>query len=380
MQDASQDYLDAGSGSTRPVAVVDSWYDGELIAADLPVIGGSVTLDAGRAIHGATNLVVGSPDGTLVPRGWDAPLSPFGSEVQVRAGLQAAAGATEMFSLGWYRLSKADPDEWWGSYPDPTDPENLLWACKGVKVTADADDRLSYVDRYKFLAPEAPESLASVLTEIRRLVRDTVPVADWDDIDDAAIPATISYQASRLQAVQDLADVLGRVARMDPDGALMLYPKSPAGPAVWTVEVGPGKGKILNWNRPLDSAGLYNAAVSSGTTPEGVPVQGIVVENSGPLRWGGPFGRVPWLHSSPLITSQAAADADAETRLARLIRERVVPVVVATAPNFALLLDDIAELQLPDATLTGPVSAVTWPVPQGPMQMTVMVPADQLWG
>lgn len=380
MQEASQDYLDAGGGSSRPVAVADSWYDGELIAEDLPIISGSITLDSSRAIHGAGNLVIGSPDGTFVPRGWNAPLAPFGSEIQVRCGLQAAVGSTELFSLGWYRLETSKPDEWWGSYPHPTDPDAPpLWVCKGVKVTTDASDHMSYVDRYKFLAPEAPASLTSVLTEIRRLARDTVPIADWTGIGDAPIPATISYQSSRLQAIQDLADVLGRVARMDPDGALMLYPKTSTGPAVWTVEVGPNTGKIMNWDRPLTSAGLYNAVVSSGATPEGIPVQGIVVEAGGPLRWGGPFGRVPYLYSSPLITSQAAADADAETRLSRLIRERVVPVVVRTAPNFALLLDDVVELALPDSTLTGPVSTITWPVPQGPMQMTVMVPADQLW-
>lgn len=381
MQTASQSYLDAVEGSAQPVAVVDAWYEGDLVAADLPIIGGSVTLDAARAITGSATVVTGSPDATLVPSRWDAPLAPYGSELQIRCGLKAAAGTTELFSLGWYRIDKSKPEEWWDTYPHPRDPSAPpLWACKGVKVTAECSDHMSYVDGDKFVIPEAPASLTSVLDEIRRIARDSVPIASFTGLSDAAIPASVSYQSSRVQAIQDLADVIGRVARVDPDGALALHPKTPSGPAVWSVDVGRGRGKIMNWDRPLDRSGLYNAVISTGTTPDGVPVQGVAVEPTGPLRYNGPFGRVPYPRSSSLITSEAAAQADAQTWLARLVRERIAPVVVSCAPNFALLLDDIVEVVLPDTTLSGPVSAITWPLPKGPMQMTVMVPIDQLWG
>ena len=252
--------------------------------------------------------------------------------------------------------------------------------CKGVKVTAECSDHMFLIDRNKFTAPEAPVSLSSVLDEISRIARDNVLIADLDGIADAAIPGTIAYQSSRVQAIQDLADVLGLVARMDPDGALALYPKTPSGPAVWSVDVGRDQGKIINWNRELNPDGLYNAVISTGTTPEGVAVQGIALEETGPLRWGGPFGHVPYPHSSPLITSQEAAYADAQTRLARLVQERIVPITLSCSPNFALVLDDIVEVVLPDTTLQGPVSTITWPLPKGPMQMTVMVPRDQIWG
>lgn len=380
MQTVTAAFLDALQGSVRPVMRVDAWYDGRLVLGDVPVIGGSVTLDGNRAIHGAASLVAGSPDDTLVPSRWDAPLAPYGSECQIRCGIQTGPGATEMVSLGWFRLDSSDPSEWWANYRPEAQPElPEVWVCRGVKVAVQASDRLSILDDNRFLAPESPSDLSSVITEIKRITRDLIPIADLSAIGDAPIPAGIAYQSSRIQAVQDLADVLGRVARMDPDGALTLVPKTVTGDPVWTVKVGRDDGQIIDWGRKLDRQRLYNGVVSSGTGPDGVPVQGVATEETGPLRWGGPFGRVPYGHSSPLITTGDIAQDDAFTRLARLIEERVVPVTVRCPANYALQLDDIVRVELPDATLDGPISSITWPLPGGEMVLVVMVPRSQLW-
>lgn len=379
MQTVSRSVLDAMEGSFTPLLQVDAWYDGELVYPNLPVVGGSVTQDSGRAIHGALSLTVRDADGALIPTSYDAALAPFGSELQVRCGLQTGAGLAGYVSLGWYRIDSSDPDETWDAYYRGVLTAEPTWVPRAVEVGVEASDRMSRIDEARFLAPEAPASLSSVVAEIKRLARDHVPIADLTGITDAPIPASIAYQTSRTQAIQDLADVIGMVARMSPNGALALYPKVPSGDPVWTVEVG-RTGQIIGWQRKFDRGSLYNGVISSGTTPEGVAVQGVATEDEGPLRWGGPFGRVPYGHSSPLITSQAAAEADAYTRLDRLIRERVVQITVQCVANPALELEDLVAIALPDRTMTGVVTSITWPLPATLMTIEVSVPRSQIWG
>lgn len=380
MQPVSDGFLDALQGSLTPELRIDAWYDGQLVYENVPITSASLVMDGSRTIVGSGSIVATDPDGALIPTSYDSPLAPFGSELQIRQGVRTGSAGVEWVSLGWFRIMESDPDESWSAYYDRTHPSRApKWVPRGVDVTTPVADRMVRLDNARFLAPEAPASLTSVRTEIVRLARELIQIADLSGFADAAIPASVAYQTSRVQALQDLAGVLNLVVRVNPNGALTLAPKSPSGSAVWTVEIG-RTGTIVGWNRKLTSDGLYNGVVSSGTTEDGVAVQAVATEKTGPLRWDGPFGRVPYGHSSPLITTEAAAQADADTRLDRLIRERVVPVTVSCVSNPALEVDDIVSLALPDVSLTGPVTSITRDLTDAVMTMTVTVPSTQLWG
>jgi hypothetical protein len=376
VQDVSDEFLNALTGSLVPTVTVDAWYDGALVLAGVPLVSGSVTVDGSRTIAGAATIVAAREDDTLVPQRWDAPLAPWGSLLHIRAGVKFGR-SLEQVSLGWYRIDSADPQEWWVKYQrDPAKAPQ--WVARGMKVTVESSDRMSILEDARFLGPEAPESTASVLNEIRRLARDLVPIADWTGKTDGAIPASIAYQTSRVQAIQDLADVLGYAARFNANGALDLREQAPSPTSVWTVNI--DEGDIVSWGGKLDRADLYNGVISTGQGPDGVPTQGAQVESSGPLRWDGPLGRIPYGHSSPLLTTNAAAQADAETLLARLISERVARIQVTCTANPALEWGDTVTLRLPRKTLVGTVKSITWPLPAKTMTMTVMVPRTQIWG
>lgn len=380
MQTVSATFLQALRGSYIPTLRVDAWYGGELVLADVPVVSGSVTVDRTRTIQGSLSLVAASPDGTLVPSSYGSPLAPYGSVLNVRSGIKAGPVAGESVSLGWYRIDSSDPAEWWvakRTSGDLTRPPTMV--CRGTQVTVQGSDRMSVLDDARFLVPEKPASLTSTVDEIKRLARTLVPVADLAAIADAAIPASVAYQTSRTQALQDLADVVGCWVRMDPNGALTLRSQTPSDEAVWSIEIG-DDGTIIDWGRKLDRSSIYNAVISTGNAADGVPVQGIALERVGPLGFDGPFGRVPYAHSSPLLTTTAAAQADAETRLARLVRERVVPISVTATANPALEVDDTIQLVLPDKTLTGQIASITWALPASTMTVVVMVPRTQIWG
>lgn len=377
MQNASDEFFAALTGSNTPVATVDAWYDGKLVFSDVPLVSGSVTVDGSRVVAGSASITAASEDASLVPRRWDAPLAPYGSYLQIRSGVRHGSGTNELKSLGWFRIDSSDPQEWWTTYQH--DPAKLpIWVCRGMQVQVEASDRMSILDDARFLGPESPDSTASVLGEIRRLARDLVPVATFTSLPDGPIPAAIAYQTSRVQAIQDLAGVVGLRARMNPDGALALIPQEPSTTPVWTVAV--DAGDIVSWGGKLDRADLYNGVVSTGQSVDGVPVQGAQVEGVGPLRWDGPLGRIPYGHYSPLLTTNDSAQADAEALLDRLIRDRVAPVQVTCAANPALEWGDCVKVILPDKTLIGTVKSITWPLPAKTMTMTVMVPRSQIWG
>jgi len=280
-----------------------------------------------------------------------------------------------MVSLGWYRIDTSDPQEYYAKY---VVGNTITWVCRGMQVSTQSSDRMSLVDDARFLLPEFPTSTLSVVAEIKRLVQGIVPVGNLDAITDAPIPGSIAYQTSRVQAVQDLADVVGCAARIDPDGALELISKTPSTTPVWTVSI--DEAQVVDWARKLDRSGLYNGVISTGQQADGTPVQATAIEEDGPLRWDGPLGRIPYVHSSPLITTDVAAQADADELLARLIREQVAPVVVTCIPNPALEWGDCVKIVLPTKTLIGTVQSITWPLPVTSMTMTVLVPRTQLWG
>ena len=378
-QASSKNFRDALHGPVAVAQQVDAWYDGELIYENVPILSGAVTFDSTRAIVGSASIVAGSSDGSLAPTRWDSPLACYGSELHVRAGIVIPGGGTEMFSLGWYRIDSFDSQEWWRPYATPDGAQ--IWTPQGVQVSNEASDRMSTLSDARFLAPTAPTSLASVLAEIRLLCRGIVDVEDFTSIADAAIPKSITYEDSRVDAIQALAGVLGMTASMSPNGALQLTSSQASGPAVWAVSVADDEAaRLLSWSRKGDRAGLYNAVVTTGTNAAGNPIQGVAQENNGPLRFGGPFGQVPYARNNPLLTTDIAATRDASTTLARVAGDQAVVIPVTCPPNAALLLGDVIDVVLPDRTLTGPVQTMTFNLPLSTLSLGVAVPRSSLWG
>lgn len=380
MLPVTADFVDALTGSFTATVRADAWYDDDLAAENIQILDLTVNAERDRAVPTDVSVTFVGDGDSLALSSWSSPLAPYGQVIQLRAGIEWTGGSEDV-PLGWYRIDSADPSEWWASYQVESGGKTVTrWVRRGTQVGVQAADRMALIDDARFLVPESPASVASAKTEIVRLVRELVPVADLSHVVDQPIPASIAYQTSRVEAVQALAAVLGCWARIDADGAFTLTSLTPAVDAVWTVTVEDPGEQILDWGHALDRSGLYNAVISSGTAEGGAPVQGVATETAGPLRWDGPFGRVPFEHSSPLITTATAAQTDADSRLARLIRERVAKVRVRCPANPALELGDTIDVALPDRALRGQVHAMTLRYPEAVMDMTVTVPRSQIWG
>lgn len=323
-----------------------SWYDGQVVAADLPVEEWSVSWDASRQVQGQLDLTVRDPDGALAPWAVDDPLGVGGSRLQVVYRL--ASGAT--VDLGWFRITGADPEEEWRTYRvnDSTATgdgelaffkERLEWVSGGAVVPVSADELTRQASIERFLAPESPPIGASVLSEVRRLLDGIMTVTVASGVVDAPVPRSVVYEQERMDAVEDLLDRIGCSHRMTGFGQFEVYPNVRTDP-VWQV-AGGDDGVLIRVGRSQRLDGLYNGAVSEGEDAQNRPLIGRWFEEGGPLRWGGPHGRYPVFHSATgLLKTQQAVNADARTRLSSVVSQRSVVLQVWCLPHPGLQVGD----------------------------------------
>ncbi|MBD7949584.1 hypothetical protein [Oerskovia rustica] len=309
---------------------VHAFRDGQVVAKDLQAGSWSLGWDADRQVQGQATITVGDPDGSRAPWGLSDPLGPGGSRLQVTwvSGLSGAR-----VPLGWWRIRHPDPQETWLTY-NLADGRAVRVA-GGGSVTIQADEQTATVVMSRLDAEVVTE--ATCVAEVRRLLRDICPVTVRPEVVDGPVPGSLVYGESRMDAVEDLLSAIGAVYRMAPDGALEIVPAAGVGP-VWTL-AGGEDGVLVNLARSLSDEGVYNAAVSSGQTPDGRPLVGRAYIRSGPLAWGGPFGKVPLFHRS-IATTQAGVDADAETLLANRVASGEVDLTVTCLTHPGLQIQD----------------------------------------
>lgn len=378
MLPATANVLAALTGSHTPYVRADVWYEGDIVAADIPIAGGQVEgVDDGDAIRKRLSLTVADDGGALIPRSEDAPLAPYGSRINIRAGIQTGR-EPETVSLGWFRIDTCSVDESWRVY-DRVD--GVQWVSNGGDIEVTGPDLAEIIKDSRFLAPQQPTFTASIRDEINLLLQGLpVFVGQWPGVINEVIPAEITYTDDRWSAVCDLAHVMDTLPFMDQYGDLVLRLNSDT-TSVWTVAADPDWGALVSAPTRLTREGLFNAVRASGnTTTDQVPVVGWQIEGGGPLRWDGPFGRVPFMHSSPLITNQNEADADAGTTFARLVARRSFPLTIECVNNYWLEIGDTVTVGTPYGDIDGRITQATWPLVPGAMTMTVVVPRDAFWG
>jgi hypothetical protein len=318
--------------------VVRSWYDGQNTVAELPVSAWSLSWDGTRQVQGQLSLKVADSDGALAPWGVEEPLGVGGSRLQC---VYVSGG--ESLDLGWYRITRSAPAESWTVHSTAG-----VWVSVGAEIPVQADDLTVLAVASKFLVPEQPASGATVLGEVRRLLDGIVPVTVAAGVSDRAVPSTVVYDRERMDAVEDLLETVNAAHRMTGDGILEVYPRAQTA-SVATLAGGPG-GVLVNVAREQSVDDLFNAAVSEGTVSsdgQSYAVVGRAFEQSGPLRWNGPHGQWPVFRQSPLITTQAQADADARTFLANRVSTRSVLLDVTCLPNPALQIGDRVTIAQP---------------------------------
>lgn len=374
MRPIDQNTLNALTGSRSGDGItVYVWYGGQLAYPDpLPVSAWQMDWDVTRQIQ-TLSLDVTDKDGKLAPWLLEDPLGAGGSRLQVIYRV----GGAGVVNMGWYRITNPKPAETWRRYvidaagqvnidsPIPNGKAHVLIP-GGATVKVTADDLGIIIANDQLLAPDSPQGASpTILSEIRRLLADRVPVVTAAGVVDRAVNATLIYQQDRLNTVQDLCSRIGCAYRMNGNGQFEVYPLATQTPA-WTIKGG-AEGVLVDVNRSQSITGLYNVFITNGTATvngQQVPVRGVAQISAGPLRAGGPHGNYPTFYTSTMLTTQAECNAYAITMRDTQLAGLTMDLAVTCLPNPALQEGDWVTVANPvvngqTATLNGKVKTMS---------------------
>lgn len=315
MRPVSPAFLRAVRGSHRMVAratIVDGHQTGvSPVGTVIPIEGGDVTTDASAAIRATLDL---STTADYWPRYPSSLVTPYGPEVFIERGLVLGGGQEVYVSQGYYRLYGVEQDA----------------APKGA-VRLSGRDRMSGLIDERLEAPAQFMTSASVAEVFDALVRGVYPDAEIEfdfDAESTTFPGSHICERERHPFLDAIVRALGKVWHWDYRGVLVVRDApSPTAP-IWDITHG-RSGVLVRAGRERTREGVYNAVVVLGeAVGDRPPVRAVArdMTPTSPVRWGGPFGRVPRFMTSQFVTTSGQA---ANAAAAALTRTRGLPYSVS---------------------------------------------------
>lgn len=350
---------DVMAGSRVTGCRVESWRGGDLLAANIPVISGTLIGDRSLQVpEQVTFAVPVEADGVRYDPLYETdPLAPFGQRLRVAVGLQVARKFVWV-NRGDFLVTGAQRD--------------------GDTVTVQASSLLQLVAEARLVTPLQPTGSDTLKSLARRLIEPAIPVVFASGLVDRAVPvSSLQWDDDRLAAVYELAKAWPADVRMHSDGYLLFEPFNSVGALVGDFREA--------WVRQVAASnrdGAINCAVARGTDENtGQQYQGVAYDltEASPTRYLGPFSPfpVPLFYASPLLTSDAMCRTAAATLLARRQRESARAITQDQAPAPYLELGDLVltdddragDLAMTIETMTLPLVA-----DGGPMTLGLAVP------
>ena len=325
MLDMSTTALAVVQRSYTMLVRAESWRDGNLLAADIPVADGNEDRDRSLNIPERISLTVPRRD-----RGYnwdpnadpDHPLAAYGQQLHISYGIDIGGGDFEWIDRGWFLITESSTN--------------------GDTVTVTAQGLLTLIDEAKFVAPFQPSG--TLVSTVRSLVEPALTV-DFDGmLTDRSVPVGMQWDSDRLAGLSEVLTSWGADAYVTEGGVLRVELLDDTGPPVLGLTDGQG-GTVMRWQGSTSRDGAFNVVVCQGEDANGNQVQGVAydIDSNSPFRIGGPFNPlpVPYTFSSPLMSTVAQCRTAAATGLARLRRTASRRLEVTMVPHPGLMLGDI---------------------------------------
>jgi hypothetical protein len=361
--DVSARFLDVISGSHRaavrvqvlPTDTMPQFGPNPVGGLELPLLDGDVKLTS-------TADVNGSVDFTISGDYWDV-LQPYGAELFVERGVDFGDGTRELVPCGYYGIEEISRDSFGPVRVSGFDRSKRL---QRKRVTYPTEFAAGTTHREIFdhlvngQTPDGPST-----TTYGMFLTGQVPITFTGyDPTLAKIGTSLSCEDDCLAFLGKIADARGCVLRFGRTGALevALRNQAPGAVPVYTVKPGAG-GNLVSWSQKVTRDGVYNYVIARGSdpaTPTGYRLA-YNADPTSPLYWAGPFGVVPRYYASPLILSSAAADAAAESVLARY-KGLPTSLSLMAVPNPALDPLDVIQATLGSSTATHLLDQVSIPL------------------
>ncbi len=334
------------AGGVQRDIVVDVLVDGQRVIEALPVEC-SLKSDGSAKIRtqGTAKLVYSDDLGrSVIPDELTSWLTPYATYLNVSYRI-AAGRFEEKVLLGTLKvIGVSDPERSWTRHLG-----RIITI--GSSVSLRLADSFAVTDRERFIAPAAPTSLLSTWQELGAITG--LPLSR--NVADAPITRSITYQESILEAVFSLGDLLDGVPFINPNGQLEIMPNT-WGAVVERLTIGSAGSVNEVVPAELTDLGIYNQVVVRSHDDDQVRILAHRELTSGPLRYGGPFGRVPYFASSQFVTTEGEAADYAESLLPLVSSEPASQFVIRCLPHPWLVVGDVVEFWYNDAYLTGRIT------------------------
>lgn len=326
-----------------------SYYDDMLVDDDVPVVAGSCTETVDRSDTVPERLTFNVPrlvrGVDYTPTNLRDPLAANGQQLQVQLGI--GLGRTDQ--IEWVQR------RWFTVY------ESEL---QGDVVAVEARGLLWPISEARLVSPYQPSG--TLVSALRGLIEPELTVLIDGNLTDRPVPAAINTDDDRLGAVGQILAAWPAEGHVTEDGYYYVYPSADPTTVALALTDGVG-GTVIRASGKSTRDGVYNAVVARGTTADGANVQGVGFA-SGPKAYGTPFNQlpVPFFFESPLITTQAQAQAAAITRMQTLQRTTFQTYTVEMVPHPALQEGDLVSLTTDElAAVPAVVEALALPCGAG---------------
>jgi hypothetical protein len=343
-----------GRGNQTRFLRISSWYGDQLVADDLPIAGSTATETVDRADSVPERLTLQVPrlvrGVDYTPIGVDHPLAANGQRLKAELGIQVGirddgTPNVEYLQRRWFVIYESQPT--------------------GDVISVEARGLLWPIQEARLVSPYQPTG--TFKSAIRGLIEPALTVAFDTALADRAVPTGINYDDDRLGAVQALLAAWPAEGHVTADGYYQVAPAADTAAVSLALTDGTG-GTVITASGDSSRDGVYNAVVARGTTADGGVVQGVSYDTTSPAGIGKPFNDlpVPFFFDSPLLTTQAQAQAASATRLATLMRRSAETYDVTMVPHIGLQEGDRVTLTTDHFTARpGIVEALTLPYQAG---------------
>lgn len=333
---------------------ISSWYGDQLVADDLPIAGSTASETVTRTDTVPERITFNVPRISrgvdYTPIGVDHPLAANGQRLKVELGVGVGirddgTPNVEYLQRRWFVIYESEPN---GDVID-VDGRGLLWLIQEARM----------------VSPYQPSG--TFKSALRGLVEPALTVVFDAALTDRSVPTGINYDDDRLGAVQALLSAWPAEGHVTEDGYYQIGPAADATDVSLALTNGLG-GTVITASGKSSREAAYNAVVARGTTSDGGVVQGVSYDTTGPKGIGRPFNDlpVPFFFDSPLLTTQAQAQAASSSRLATLMRNTAELYDVSMVPHIALQEGDRVTLTNDHFTARpGIVEGLTLPLQAG---------------
>jgi Domain of unknown function (DUF5047) len=337
------------------VAFLVDLYDGPggaVIERDVPVFGGNVSANLTHRVTRTGTFTLGSEwwpgnDAT-------APLTPYRTVVNIKAGMRYGDGSTELFDIITGRVGEVTRNA-------------------DGSVSARVDDLAADVVDYRFEEPRNSDNV-TVLAQIQRLILDALPSATFgtNDVDTLAQTPKLTWDEDRGKALDDLSETLGGrwYALGNGDFVVRQYPYD-VGTVVQSFEDGP-QGLLSSGTPSISRDGAANSITVvverfDGGTP--FLVRARDESPTSPTRFDGPFGRVSRVIKSqtPMTVGEATIYARAQLNAATALSSKWSASVV---PDYTMEPGDTVRLTSRGVSEIQLIDSITYPLGPGMMNLS----------